>query len=192
MAVYFLPKSRLKPFLARTDLPENVLAIDVSLKAPEGWEVLAAGFDHGDLPVPGMTGTVARTVDGIWEALKRFQSEGEDLSMLDAPKAKKRRANEKTGASLGYLFEGKLLNDEVEARRRIFVPAYSWMVKNAPAAKPKFDHLVELARTNTLHLYDGTENGSIFDPRPLSYASVLAELVTEARKARSAVATPQI
>lgn len=186
MAVYFLPKSRLKPFLARTDLPANVIAIDVSAKAPDGWGVLAASFDHGDLRVPGHPNAVARTVDGVWEALKRFQAEGEDLALLESPKPRKRRATEATGALLGHVYDGKVIDEEAEARRQIYLPAYHWMVKNAPAAKAKFEELLELARTNTVHLYDGTENGNIYDPRALSHAALLAELVTETRKARPA------
>ena len=188
LAVYFLPKSRTKTFLARTDLPANVIAIDVSDKAPNGWNVLAASFDHGDLPVPGMPGAVARSVDGIWEALKRFQAEAEDPALLAAPKARKRRATEATGACLGHVYDGKVIPEEAEARRRIYVPAYHWMAKHAPAAKPKFEELVELARTNTLHLYDGTENGDLHDPRALSHAALLAELVAATRKARTAAA----
>lgn len=187
MAVYFLPKSRLKPFLARTDLPEDVLTFDVSIKAPDGWDVLSSMFDHGGIPVPGLPGQTSRTVDGIWEGLKKFQYDAEDLSQFESPKPKKRRVTDDSGAYLGHLYEGKPLRDEIEARRLIYVPAYTWMVKHCPAARAKFDELFELSRNHTLHLHDGNENGKIYDDsRPYAYAALLADMVTDARKTRAA------
>lgn len=188
MAVYFLPKSRLKKFLARTDLPPDVVSIDVSAKTGPEWAVLTPGFDHGDIPVPGMAGTTSRTVDGIWEGLKRFENQGEDLTLLDATKPKKRKLTTATGRLVGYVYQGEALKDEVEARKRIWLPAYVWMIEHCPAAKAKFDELVEMARTQTIHLYDTEENADVHDPRPLAHAAVLAEMVKEARKKKKAAA----
>jgi hypothetical protein len=188
MAVYFLPKSRMKKFLARTDLPPDVVSIDVSSKASAEWAVLTPGFDHGDIPVPGMAGAVSRTVDGIWEGLKRFEHSPEDLTLLEAPKPKKRKLTTASGKLVGHLYQGDMLKDEIEARKRIWLPAYTWMLQQCPAAREKFDELVELARTKTIHLYDTEENGDLHDARPLAHAAVLAELVKEARKKKKAAA----
>jgi hypothetical protein len=172
--------------MERVDSLQDVLTIDVSSKSPE-WNVLSASYAHGDIPVPGMPGTYAQTVEGIWEGLKQFQFVGEDLSLLESEKPKKRRQTEDSGSLTGYSYAGKTINDEIEARRRIFIPVYTWMVKNAPAARAKFDELVDLARTNTLHIHDGGENGNVGDEaRPYAYAALLAELVKEARKEKAA------
>ena len=183
MAVYFLPKSRAKKFLARTDLPPDVVTIDISSKATEEWSVLSPAFNHGEIPVPGMPGKVSCTVAGIWEGLKRFENEGEELAFLEAEKPKKRRVTKDTGKVVGYLYGTELLKEEVEARRLIFIPAYTWMIKNAPAAREKFEELVAMSRTHTVHLYDGEESNDVHSPKPYSYAALLADMVKEARKA---------
>jgi hypothetical protein len=188
MAIYFLPKSRMKKFQARTDLPPDVVAIDVSSKAAPEWAVLSSSYDHGEIPVPGLAGKVSRTVDGIWEGLKRFEHEKEDLALLEAVKPKKRKVSTATGRLVGHAFGADLLKDEIEARRRILIPAYTWMLENCPAAKDKFDELVELARTKTVHVYDAEENGDVYDARPYAHAALLADIVKEARRKRKAAA----
>lgn len=186
MAIFFLPKSRMKKFLQRTDLPADMMAIDVSNKTTSEWRVLAPIFNHGDIPVPGMPGVCSRTIEGLWEGLKRFEQEGENLALLESDKPKKRRVTEATGKLLGYRYGDAVLTNEVEARQMIFIPAYVRMVENCPAARAKFDELLELSKTHTLHLYDGEENGDRRDARPYSYAALLAELLKGARKAKKA------
>lgn len=56
------------------------------------------------------------------------------------------------------------------------------MAKNAPAAKVKFDELVAMSETHTIHLHCGGENGNPHDPKTYAYSSLLAELVKEARR----------
>lgn len=186
MAVYFLPKSRTKAFLARTDLPPEVVAIDVSPKAADGWNVFHPGFDHGSIPVPGMPGVTSRTIDGIMEGLKRFHFEAEEAASFASEKPKKRKANDEIGDLVGHAYGGTVLAEPTEARRRIFMPAFAWMVKHAPEANLKFEELVKLAETHTIHLHDGGENGNPHDPKPYAYAALLTELVKETRKTRAA------
>jgi hypothetical protein len=186
MAVYFLPKSRQKHFLARTDLPPDVVAIDVSAKAADGWNVFHPAFDHGAIPVPGMPGATSRTIDGIMEGLKRFHFENEDASSFESEKPKKRKPNDEIGDLVGHSYGGTVLQEALEARRRIFIPAFAWMARNAPAAKVKFDELVAMSETHTIHLHCGGENGNPHDPKTYAYSSLLAELVKEARKNRNA------
>lgn len=187
MAVFFLPKSRFKKFSERVAQTEDVVVIDVSGKT-EAWSPLASTFNHGEIPVPGMPGVFAKTVEGIWDGLKRFEHEGENLALLDADKPKKRRLTKDTGAVVGYLYGTELLRDELAARRRILVPAYTWMVKNCPAAKAKFEELVELSKTHTLHVYDGGENGVINGAEPYACAALLAEMLRDVKKKEAALA----
>lgn len=178
----------MKKFLGRTDHAEDVVFVDVSTKTTGDWAALAPNFNHGEIPVPGMPGTVSKTVEGIWEGLKRFENEGENLALFEADKPKKRRLTKDTGKVVGYKYGADVLREEVEARRLIFIPAYTWMVRNCPEAKAKFDELVDLARKNTLHVYDGEESADVHDPKPYSYAALLTEMVKDARKAKSAAA----
>lgn len=187
MAVYFLPKSRMKKFLGRTDLPQDMITVDVSGKGAGEWAVLAPTFAHGDIPVPGLAGVTSKTVEGIWEGLKRFENEGENLALLETDKPKKRKLTDAGGKFLGWAYGSETLKDEIEARQKIFIPAYTWMVKNSPEARAKFDALVDLARKNTLHVYDNIENSDSHDPRPYSYAALLTDMLKDARKAKAAL-----
>jgi hypothetical protein len=176
MGISFCPRSRVKKMKER-ELPANVLMIDVSSRSSEGWNALSPFYDHGGIPVPGMPGATSRTVEGIWQGLKRFELVGEDLAMLATGKPKKRRMGPSTGRILGHVYEGQTVNGAVEARHLIYVPAYTWMVEHCPKAKAKFEELVELARTHVVHVYDFEESGDINSPKPYAHAALLAQMI---------------
>lgn len=175
VGIVFVPFGQVKAKKQDPCLPSNALFIDVSSYGSEGWNVLSPRYDHGGIPVPGMPGKVSRTLEGIWQGLKRFPDAPEDLAMFETGRPKKRR-----GKPLGHVYEDKVLAGVVEARERIFVPAYSWMLANLPSAKAKYEELLVLARTHMVYIYDRDANGEIKVDKPYAHAAFLADRVTAA------------
>lgn len=60
----FLPNSH------RENLPADAVVYDVSSYADFPYCTLSPMWVHGNIPVPGMSGKVSDTVEGIWQGLK--------------------------------------------------------------------------------------------------------------------------
>lgn len=73
---------RSKPDNIRKSHSDDVAIIDVTSKADEPWVRFSPFFPHGNIPVPFSDGVVASCVEGIWQALKVFESEDVDTSKL--------------------------------------------------------------------------------------------------------------
>ena len=172
MPIVFMPYNRLKKKQADPSLPAEAVFIDVSSYGSDGWNALSPFYDHGGIPVPGMEGRTSRTVEGIWQGLKRFPEAEENLAMLEAGRPKKRR-----GKPLGHVYNGEVLSGVVIAREKIYVPAYTWMVAHCPKAQAKFQALVALARANMVYLYDRESNGDPTLDQPYAHAALLVDLV---------------
>lgn len=175
MSIEFVAWTQLKAHRAVPRVMTNVVYLDVSSYGQAGWNVLSPRYMHGGIPVPGMEGKTAKTLEGIWQGLKKFEEGGTDLEMLDSGRPKKRR-----GKPLGHVYgdEPRLLG-LVEARERIYLPAYRWIIDNHEEAKSKFETLVELARTKKVYVYDRESNGDLTAPKPFAHAALLADWVNE-------------
>ena len=60
----------------------GALVLDLTSKGPEPWVAFSPFYPHGDIPVPFTPGVTSQTVEGIWQALKVFESVGVDPSKL--------------------------------------------------------------------------------------------------------------
>ena len=67
---------------------ENIEIIDVTSKTDEPWVHFSSFWSHGNIPVPFSDGVVATCVEGIWQALKVFESENVDESKLNVTNMK--------------------------------------------------------------------------------------------------------
>lgn len=153
----------------------GALVVDVTSKAPAPWVRLSPFYPHGDIPVPLSPGAVSASVEGIWQALKVFADADVDPARLQVTTMTGlKRTVRRHGAVLGHragLYGDKLL-PYVAARRRIYLPAYRWMLEH-----PTADLVAELHRLSTRRdvvLLDYTTNGDVTDVRtPLSHAALI-------------------
>jgi hypothetical protein len=132
----------------------------------------------------------ARTVEGIWQGLKVFEQEPADLTLMKwtgtGPVKRTSRARGRTGVVRGRVLghqwgPGGALLGYIEARERIYVPAYTWVLTNR--AQDELDKLRQLAMNSPVVLLDFATNGDILDSsRPLSHAALIrAHLLTVPR-----------
>ena len=147
--------------------------IDVTSKGQPPWVRMSPFYPHGDIPVPLSGGAVAQSVEGIWQALKVFQDTDVDRRKLEiVTMTGLKRTVRRYGPVLGHragLDAEELLPYE-RARRRIFLPAYRWVLENKVA-----DLVDELrAADGDTVLLDYMVNGDVTDTSSaLSHAALI-------------------
>jgi hypothetical protein len=149
--------------------------IDVTAKAAEPWVRLSPFYPHGGIPVPQTPGVIGQSVEGIWQALKVFEDTDVDPAKLDVTTMTGlKRTVRRYGPVCGHrdgLYGERLLGYET-AGRRIYLPAYRWILENKTA--DLVEHLRDLASGREIGLLDYTTNGDITDPTtPLSHAALI-------------------
>lgn len=159
------------------DYPD-ALILDVTSRGAEPWIQLSPFYPHGGIPVPGHPDRTSQSVEGIWQALKVFATEQEDLTKLDVTTMKGiKRTVRRLGPPLGHRLDGRLLSYE-EARRLLYLPTYRWMLDHR--ASGLLTRLRELGSHQSIVLLDYTTNADVADlSTPLSHAALIAQRVQE-------------
>lgn len=156
------------------------MLIDVtSTSSDETFRKFSPFYAHGSIPVPGMEGRTSQSVEGVWQGLKVFENEGIDATKFDIKNAKniKRSSRaQKRGPCVGHRFGEEKL-EYIEARKRIFVPTYQFVLEQKLAKElALLKGLV--AEGNRLALLDYETNEDVDDPRkPLSHASLVKRCI---------------
>lgn len=132
-------------------------------------------YPHGRIPVPLSPGVTAASVEGIWHGLKVFANADVDLGKLTNTTMRGlKRSVRSFGAVRGHRagVDGGELLDYATARRRIYLPAYRWVLDHC--VQPELTQLRELAASGTVVLLDYETNTDLDDlSRPLSHASLI-------------------
>lgn len=131
--------------------------------------------------MPFSGGVVATCVEGIWQALKVFESEDVDESKLHVTNMKGlKRTVRRLGNVRGHRkgMTGNELLPYREARQLIYLPIFMWMLENCVQDEVK--QLGEIAKEKTVVLLDYTKNGDLNDLRsPLSHAALVKRYVED-------------
>lgn len=166
---------RSKPDNLRKKHGEDIEIIDVTSKADEPWVHFSPFWPHGNIPVPFSDGVVGTCVEGIWQALKVFESEDVDKSKLRITNMKGiKRTVRRLGNVLGHRkgVSGEELLPYRQARELIYLPCYRWVLDNC--LKDELDQLRQFAAEKTVVLLDYQTNGNLDDLKtPLSHAALV-------------------
>ncbi|MFE5584548.1 DUF6939 family protein [Kitasatospora sp. NPDC056531] len=146
--------------------------IDVTSKGPEPWVRFSPFYPHGGIPVPYSDGVTSQSVEGIWQALKVFQDSDVDPAKLGVTTMRGlKRTVRRYGSVQGHRtgLDGDRLLPYETARRRIYLPAYRWILEHRVA-----DLVEQLRQKDDVVLLDYTTNGDVTDPAgPLSHAALI-------------------
>jgi hypothetical protein len=183
-----------------------------------GMVQLSPFYCHNGIPVPGLPGRTASSVERIWQCLKVFEGAPEDLASLSKQGMKGvKRTSRKNGKVLGHVWFGggsggsggsggdggsggnngragaggsgtssgggspgaqRQLLPYVQARQRIYLPAYSWVLQHM--TQPQLKRIAQAALQQPVALLDYETNCDVGDAsRPLSHASLVAAYVRE-------------
>jgi len=150
----------------------NAHIVDVTSKATDGLVKLSPFFPHGGIPIPFSDGYTSMSVEGIWQGLKVFEKENINMNSFRNEKMKNiKRTVRKYGVPLGHRkgVNGLELLDYIEARIKIYLPAYLWVLEK------KVQYIINKMRQvndeKDIVLLDYTTNCDVLDARkPLSHA----------------------
>ena len=124
---------------------------------------------YGNIPVPGMD-QFSDTVEGVWQGLKIIKGKTD-------PRYFKGKGRARYGRVQGHLFGDKKLS-YVEAREKIYVPSYEFMIHNCVPTE-SLEKMFELAKKGIPQFFfDVDENGDIHNTKsPLAHSAVLVEIL---------------
>ena len=112
--------------------PDAIIA-DVTSKSNTALIKLSPFYPWGDIPVPYTPNMVATCVEAIWQGLKVFEKADVDVKTFtnDTMHGLK-RTTKKYGKILGHRrgVYGDVLFDYLEARKKIYIRSYRWMLEN--------------------------------------------------------------
>ncbi|MET8757826.1 hypothetical protein [Lentzea sp. NPDC004782] len=153
----------------------DALVVDVTSRGPDPWVRFSPFYPHGQIPVPMSPGATSESVEGVWQALKVFESSDVDPSKLSVRSMKGlKRTVRRFGQVRGHRagLTGDRLLDYRTARHEIYLPTYRWVLENR--LQEEVARLRELAESADVVLLDYTTNGDVDDLRtPLSHAALI-------------------
>lgn len=141
-------------------------------------QMLSPFYPHGGIPIPlESNGMKAQCVEGIWQGLKVFESEDICLDSFsnDTMKGLKRTVR-KLGAPKGHRngVYGKELLNYFDARMKIYLPSYRWVLENVPAVNEIIKRIAERALDHDIVFLDYNTNIDFRDTSsPLSHAGLV-------------------
>jgi len=157
----------------------NAKIVDVTSKATTGLVKLSPFFPHGDIPIPFSENRKAKSVEGIWQALKVFESADIDETILSNDTMKNiKRTIRKYGKPLGHRkgVNGTDLLNYIEARIQIYLPSYLWVLENK--VSEIIERLKEASQKEDIVLLDYETNCDVLNPnKPLSHAFLVKAYV---------------
>lgn len=158
--------------------PDAIIA-DVTSKSNTALIKLSPFYPWGDIPVPYTPNMVATCVEAIWQGLKVFEKADVDVKTFtnDTMHGLK-RTTKKYGKILGHRrgVYGNVLFDYLEARKRIYIRSYRWVLENK--AYPIIEKIREANKSQTIVLLDYETNSDISNiMKPLSHAYLVKAYV---------------
>jgi hypothetical protein len=157
----------------------NAKIVDVTSKATTGLVKLSPFYPHGDIPIPFSENRKAKSVEGIWQALKVFESADIDEVMFSNDTMKDiKRTVRKYGKPLGHRkgVNGTDLLNYIDARIEIYLPSYLWVLENK--VSEIIERLKEASKKEDIVFLDYETNCDVLNPkRPLSHAFLVKAYV---------------
>lgn len=158
--------------------PDAIIA-DVTSKSNNALRKLSPFYPWGDIPIPYTPNMVATCVEAVWQGLKVFENADVNIETFrnETMRGLKRTTN-KYGKILGHRrgVNGHVLFGYLEARKRIYIRTYRWMLEHKA-----FDIIkrIRVASTSkTIILLDYNTNCDVNNlSKPLSHAFLVKAYV---------------
>lgn len=170
-----IENKRCKPETLYRKYGKDAIIADVTSKAQDGLAKLSPFYPHGGIPVPNSEGYTATCVEAIWQGLKVFEMADIDTEMFRNDTMRNiKRTVRRFGKPLGHRYGvgSQELLSYIDARKRIYIPTYRWVLENK--VMHIIERLREASKAKTVILLDYDTNADVDNPRkPLSHASLV-------------------
>ena len=170
-----IENKRCKPETLYKKYGADAIIADVTSKAQDGLAKLSPFYPHGGIPVPNSEGYTATCVEAIWQGLKVFETADIDTEMFRNDTMRNiKRTVRRFGKPLGHRYGvgSQELLSYIDARKRIYIPTYRWVLENK--VMHIIERLREASKAKTVILLDYDTNADVDNPRkPLSHASLV-------------------
>lgn len=170
-----IENKRCKPETLYRKYGADAIIADVTSKAQDGLAKLSPFYPHGGIPVPNSEGYTATCVEAIWQGLKVFETADIDTEMFRNDTMRNiKRTVRRFGKPLGHRYGvgNQELLSYIDARKRIYIPTYRWVLENK--VMHIIERLREASKAKTVILLDYDTNADVDNPRkPLSHASLV-------------------
>lgn len=157
----------------------NAIIADVTSKSDNALRKLSPFYPWGDIPVPYTPNMVASCVEAVWQGLKVFERADVDIEIFKNTSMRGlKRTTKRFGRILGHRrgVYGHVLFDYLEARERIYIHSYKWMLENK--AFDIIKRMREANDTQIIVLLDYETNCDITNVnKPLSHAYLVKAYV---------------
>ena len=174
--IYVVNKKR-KIENIKKDFPNAVILDITSSSNNKKGKMLSPFFPHGNIPIPFTKNKKATCVEAVWQGLKVFESHDISLSTFDNDTMKDvKRSIRKNGRLLGHRkgIYGTEILGYFEARMKIYLPTYKWVLENVEEVKKIIDKIKEHSKNNDIVLLDYNINIDFRDiTKPLSHAGLV-------------------
>ncbi len=154
----------------------NAVFADVTSTSPyTALRMLSPFYPWGGIPVSYSPGVTATCVEAVWQGLKVFESMDVDATtFLNNTMRGLKRSTRKYGKILGHRkgILGDCLLGYIDARKKIYVPTYKWMLENKAYKTVQYIRKFQTENPDrTVILLDYQTNCDIDNPKkPLSHA----------------------
>lgn len=141
-------------------------------------QMLSPFYPHGNIPIPlDSNGLKATCVEAVWQGLKVFETEDVNFSTFknDTMKGLKRTVRT-LGTPKGHRSGayGKDLLGYFDARMKIYLPTYKWVLENVPTVTEIVNKIAERAKDHDIVFLDYNTNTDFRDcSSPLSHAGLV-------------------
>lgn len=157
------------------------VVLDVTSQGIEPWVRFSPFFPHGSIPIPFSPGQFGASVEGIWQGLKVFEKADIDLATIQNKTMKGiKRSVRRFGKVLGHRMgvHGERLLRYLEARRRIYLPCYRWVLETC--LQEQAAEIRALGEEKTVVLLDYQTNDKVEDlSKPLSHATIIKRFLDD-------------
>lgn len=157
----------------------NAIIADVTSKSNNALIKLSPLYPWGDIPVPYTPNMVATCVEAVWQGLKVFEKADVDVETFKNNSMRRiKRTTKRFGKIRGHRrgVYGHVIFDYIEARKKIYIPSYRWMLENK--ALDIINRIREINHSHTIILLDYYTNCDVFNhTNPLSHAYLVKAYV---------------
>lgn len=174
----YIENKRRKLERIQSQYPQADILDITSVSSAKYAQMLSPFYPHGGIPIPlDSNGLTATCVEAIWQGLKVFESEDVNFETFknDTMKGLKRTVRT-LGKPKGHRngAYGKELLGYFEARMKIYLPSYLWVLENVPEVRHIVHRISERAKVNDIVFLDYNTNIDFRDiSSPLSHAGLV-------------------